>query len=252
MTITAPYKVKEVAELTGLSIRTLHYYDEIGLLVPVRAASGYRLYTEEDLLRLQQVMIGRSLGLSLEEVRQSLDDPDFDQAETLKRQRLELSARLDETHRMITAIDKALAALNEKESPMDMKAIFDGFDPAAFVEEASTRWGDTDAYKQSARRTKSYTEEDWQAIKAEADGIWKDAATAMAQGVSPDSAEASTLAERHRQHIDRWFYAVTPEIHLGLADMWEADDRFRTNIDRHGEGLTAWFAAAIRHVHQES
>ncbi len=235
-----------------MSIRTLHYYDEIGLLVPERTANGYRTYTEEDLLRLQQVLINRSLGMPLEDIKRSLDDPAFDFTTALTRQRSALVDRLSDTHRMIASIDAALETLNAKDEHMttDLKKIFDGFDPADYEEEAAEKWGDTDAYQESQRRTSNYGEAEWKAIKAEADAIWKDGAGAMNAGVAPDSIEAHAIAERHRQHINRWFYPLTPQMHAGLADMWEADERFAANIDQHGEGLTQWIAAAVRHAGQ--
>ena len=247
MTRLKTYKVKDVARLSGVSVRTLHYYDEIGLLTPKdRTAAGYRLYDENDLMRLQQILIGRSLGLALEEIRKSLDEDGFDYARALQQQRALLIQRLGQTHKMIAAIDSALTNLGEGQAEIDFKAIFDGFDPADYETEAQNRWGETDAYKESARRTKSYSDADWTLIKSELDAIWTDAAQAMRQGAAADSYIALEIVERHRKHIHRWFYDLTPEGHKGLADMWETDDRFRANIDKYGSGLTTWLAAAVR------
>ena len=246
MTNLRAYQVKHVAKITGVSIRTLHYYDEIGLVKPSdRSAAGYRLYDANDLLRLQQVLIGRSLGLPLEQIRLSLDEDGFNYADALKRQRVLLIERLGQTHQMIASIDSALTNLGEPERSIDFKAIFDGFDPADYEEEVNARWGDTQAYQESRRRTKNYSDADWSLLKSELDLIWSDAALAMRQNVSPRDHVALELVERHRKHVCRWFYDLSPEGHKGLAKMWEADDRFRTNIDKHGEGLTAWFAEAV-------
>src|SRR5262249_31479935 len=109
------YQVKEVALLTGISIRTLHHYDEIKLLVPkTRTRAGYRLYNDDDLFRLQQILIGRELGLPLEEIRRSLDDPKFDRRKALMEQRSQLQKRVHETDAMIRAIDAALSAIDKK------------------------------------------------------------------------------------------------------------------------------------------
>ena len=241
------YKIKEVAQISDVSVRTLHYYDEIGLLTPSdRTAAGYRLYDEADLLRLQQVLIGRSLGLALEEIRQSLDDPDFDYADTLRKQRGRLVERLDETHKMISAIDHTLEGLAAPDGVIDLKQVFDGFDPADYEAETRARWGETDAYAQSARRTKSYTEADWSALKAELDEIWSDAAEAMRAKVAPTSNAAASIVERHRRHVHRWFYDLTPAMHAELADMWASDARFRANIDAFGVGLTDWLVPAVK------
>jgi len=117
------YQVKEVAELSGLSIRALHHYDAIGLLTPsFRTAAGYRVYDADDLLRLQQIMIGRELGLSLEDIRRSLDDPSFDRRSALLTQRAALERRAQHTTEMIRAIDAAVG-------------VIDGANDAAIIEE---------------------------------------------------------------------------------------------------------------------
>lgn len=247
MTGLKTYTVKDVARIAGVSVRTLHYYDEIALLTPSdRTPAGYRLYDENDLLRLQQIRIGRSLGLALEEIRLSLDDASFDYAHALRDQRARLIERLGQTHRMIAAIDATLTNLGGSDRQLDLKAIFDGFEPAEYEEEVERRWGETHAYKESARRTKTYTDTDWTLLKSELDQIWSEAAEAMRQGTSPDAYTALEIVERHRKHICRWFYELTPEGHLGLAAMWEADDRFRKNIDKYGVGLTDWIVKAVR------
>jgi DNA-binding transcriptional MerR regulator len=248
------YRIGDVAEQSGVSIRALHHYDEIGLLRPrARSASGYRLYDDDDLLRLQQILVGRELGLSLEQIRRSLDDPGFDRRRALLEQRAALERRAAQARRMIAAIDSALEsldALTTEETTMgtkvDMKKIFDGFDPAEYEEEAEQRWGGTEAYEASKRRAASYTEEDWKRFRDEQGAIYADALAAREAGKRPDSPEAMDVAERHRLSIDRWFYPCSPKMHAGLADLWEADDRFRQNIDKHGAGLTAFLAAAVR------
>jgi|SRR5688572_15609485 len=242
------YQVKEVAELSGLSIRALHHYDSIGLLTPnARSAAGYRLYADDDLLRLQQILIGRELGLSLEDIRRSLDDPKFDRREALLAQRGALASRAERAADMIRAIDAALTAIEETDmGKVDMKKIFDGFDPDQYEDEVKQRWGNTDAYKISARRTRSYTEADWQKLKAEQAEIYADALAALEDGVSAEDSRAMDIAERHRLSIDRWFYPCSPKMHCGLADLWETDRRYADNIDKYGTGLTEYLATAVR------
>lgn len=246
------YQVKDVAALAGVSVRALHHYDELGLLVPsARSAAGYRLYDDGDLLRLQQIAIGRELGLSLEEIRRALDEPGFDRRRALLDQRALLAARADRTAEMIRAIDRALAVLaGAEEETMttidDPKALFDGFDPAQHEEEARARWGDTEAFRISAERTKRYTRDDWAKMKAETAAIYADAAAARRAGTPPDDAAVIAIAERHRRSIDRWFYPCSAVMHGKLADLYEADARFAASIDAHGEGLTPYLVAAIR------
>lgn len=246
------HQVKEVARLTGVSVRALHHYDEIGLLTPSeRTGKGYRLYDEDDLLRLQQILIGRELGLSLEQIRRLLDDPGFDRRRALLSQRAELQRRAQQTEAMLRAVDAALSLIDVAASTaigehMDLKDIFGGFDPSKHEAETEARWGDTDAFKESKRRTARYGREDWQRLAAEQGAIYADAFAAMTAGKAPSSDEAMAVAERHRESIDRWFYPCSYQMHRSLADMYEQDPRFAASIDAHGAGLTPFLAAAIR------
>jgi DNA-binding transcriptional MerR regulator len=241
------HRVSQLARLAGVTVRTLHHYDAIGLLAPSgRSASGHRLYTDVDLLRLQQILIGRALGLSLEQIRRMLDDPEFDYRATLERQRAELRNRADETAAMIRAVDAALATLSQRGDPtMNPEDLFEGFDPEEHREEAERRWGETDSYRESARRTSGYSPEDWASIKAEETDLMRALAERMRAGEPPEHQAALELAERHRLHIDRWFYPCSHAQHAGLAQMYVADDRFRAAFDRHADGLAAYLAAAI-------
>jgi len=234
------YQVKELAALAGVSVRTLHYYDELGLLVPsARSPAGYRLYTDDDVLRLQQIVIQRELGLPLEEIRRALDDPRYDRRAALVRQRAELAKRAERTQDMLRAIDRALAHIDGEEPVMDK--LFDGF-----AEEARERWGETDAYKISQERTKRYGEAEWRAIHAEQAAVYAELAAAQAAGKPADDPDVQALVERHRLVIDRWFYPCSTSQHTALAGLYEADPRFAANIDKHGAGLTPFLVAAIR------
>jgi DNA-binding transcriptional MerR regulator len=249
VTRSRTYQVKDVARFTGVSIRTLHHYDAIGLLVPgARTSAGYRLYTDADLLRLQQILIGRELGLPLEEIRQSLDDPRFDRKAALLDQRQRLGDRARQAEAMIRAIDAALAALDggAEKGDMVMANLFEGFDAARYEDEARERWGATDAFAESEKRTARYTAADWKTLKAEQASIYNAAFAALKTGKAASSAEAMDIAERHRLTIDRWFYPCSRTMHRGLASMYESDDRFRQSIDSYGEGLTTFLVEAIR------
>jgi DNA-binding transcriptional MerR regulator len=165
----APLTVGQLAERFGVTVRTLHHYDEIGLLVPSdRSAAGYRLYTEADVTRLRHVVVYRRLGFALEDITLLLDDPSAD----LRRQRAAVMSRLDEMRGLVAAIDKALEnEMNNKPvTDEDMRELFgDSFDD--YLEEARERWGETDAWKQSQQRTRNYTKADWEAVKAETDAL---------------------------------------------------------------------------------
>lgn len=152
------------------------------------------------------------------------------------------------TARKIQAIDAALAALNNDEGTdtMDMQSIFDGFDPSKLEAEVKQRWGDTDAYAISTKRTKGYTAAQWTACKAEQDTIYRDTAAAMQNGLATDHPDVRAIAERHRLSIDRWFDPCSMQMHIGLADLYEDNAQFAADIDRFGAGLTPYLAAAIR------
>jgi len=239
------YRVKDVADLSGVTVRTLHHYDRMGLLVPERHSdSGYRLYDEAALVRLQQILVWRELGFPLAEIKSLLDDPDFDRRDALRAQRETLATQAARYHAMIRSVDVTLRAL-EGEEEMSAETMFEGFDPAAYEEEVRERWGDTDAYRESARRTKSYSKADWQRIRDESGAIYTKLASEMAAGRTPDAPAVLELAEAHRRHIDRWFYPCSPEMHRGLAELYTSDERFTAAIDAYGAGLASFLARAI-------
>lgn len=247
-----PCPIGTLARLAGVTVRTLHHYDAIGLLSPKRrSGKGYRLYGADDLLRLQQILIRRELGMSLEQIARALDEPDFDVRAALLEQRTQLEARRQRTDDMLRSIDAALAALDNpnhnEETPMTMsvRELFDGFDPSEYEQEAQERWGSTEAYAESARRTRSYGPDDWQQIKLEADAINRELAQLLESGAPPTSDAARALAERHRLHIDRWFYPCDAHMHVALGRMYLADERFAANYEKHAVGLTAYLTAAI-------
>ena len=240
--------VGEVAALAGVTVRTLHHYDRIGLLSPSeRTSTGYRRYTPSDLDRLHQVLVYRELGFPLEEIAALVNDPDIDPVEHLQRQHRLLTDRLARVGRMVEAVEKALEAhtMGISLTPEERFEVFGDHDPEQYKDEVEQRWGETDAYKESQRRVKSYSKEDWLAIKAEAAEITQAYADAMTSGVAADSPAAMDLAERHRRHIGRWFYDCPPEMHRGLGEMYVADERFAANYEPLATGLTAWIRDAI-------
>jgi len=244
------YQIKEVANIAGVSSRTLRHYDEIGLLVPShRSAAGYRLYTDADLLRLQSILVGRSLGLALEAIRQSIDDPALDRVALLRQQREALVARAKATADMIRSIDAAISMIKpphkQELDVVDMKAIFDGFDPAEYEAEVQHRWGKGDAYKESTRRSRRYTEDDWHRIKDESNTILQDAIALLNSGAAPDGGPAMDVAERYRRWVDRWFYPCSPAMHAGLAELYEGDPRFAKYFDDRAVGLASFLSAAM-------
>jgi len=240
------YRVKELARVSGVTVRTLHHYDSLRLLVPsARSDAGYRLYSEDDLYRLQQILLWRERGFALEQIRRIIDDPTFDRRGALLEQRLQLVERSRRTNAMIHSVDGALASL-QGGNAMDAETLFDGFDPSRHEREVHQRWGDSDAYREAARRTKRYTKQDWVRIQAEGRNILDELAEKMRQSLTAVHDDVVELAEQHRLHIDRWFYPCSRAMHEGLAEMYLADQRFASKIDEHAEGLTNFLVDAIR------
>ena len=241
--------VGRLAELAGVTVRTLHHYDELGLVRPsARTAAGYRVYRAADVQRLRQVLLYRRLGFGLREVADLVSDPGIDAVAHLRRQRSLLIARHEHMAAMIAAIDKELEAqaMGISLTPDEQLEVF-GTDKAGgeWADEAEQRWGETDAYQQSRRRAASYAKDDWARIKAEADTGIHDFAAALRAGLPADGSAAMDLAERHRQHISRYFYDCGYPVHRGLADMYLADERFTRTYEDVEPGLAQYVHDAI-------
>jgi MerR family transcriptional regulator, thiopeptide resistance regulator len=242
------YSVGQVADLAGVTIRTLHHYDEIGLLAPSgRSTAGYRIYEEADLERLRQILFYRELGFPLEEIATIVGDPRTDAVGHLRRQRSLLTERIERLSAMVAAIDRETEAkkMGIRLTPEERFEVFGDFNPEDYSEEAERRWGDTEAYRQSKRRVATYTKEDWTRIKAEGEEVQASLAAAFAAGLTPDSEEATVAAEAHRQHISRWFYDCGYDIHRGLGDMYVNDERFRANYEAIAPGLAKFIRDAV-------
>jgi DNA-binding transcriptional MerR regulator len=241
--------VGEVARLAGITVRTLHHYDRIGLVCPSgRTPSGYRVYDAADLDRLRQVLVYRQLGFALEEIRALVDDPGVDTVGHLSRQRELLVERGERLAAMVAAIDRQLEARMNgmRLTPAEQVEVF-GTDQVggAWADEAEQRWGDTDAYRQSARRAARYTKDDWVRIRGESEANLRAFGDALRAGLPTDGPEARALAEQHRQHIVRWFYDCSYEIHRGLATMYVADERFTRTYENVAPGLAQYVHDAI-------
>ncbi|SIR94015.1 MerR family transcriptional regulator [Micromonospora avicenniae] len=242
------YTVGQVAKLAGVTVRTLHHYDEIGLLSPSgRSSTGYRRYDDTDLERLQLIRHYRELGFPLDQITGILDDPAADPAAHLRRQHELLTVRIKRLQEMVSAIEFALEArkLNIRLTPEERFEVFGDFEPEAHAEEAEQRWGGTEAYAESNRRVSRYGKDDWLRFKQENEDWARRIVAVMSSGAPADGPEAMELAEEHRQIIGRWFYECSYEIHTGLADMYLADERFTAHYESIAPGLTAYLAEAI-------
>jgi MerR family transcriptional regulator, thiopeptide resistance regulator len=243
------YSVGELAKLAGVTVRTLHHYDSIGLLVPGgRTAAGYRQYTHDDVVRLQRILYYRSLGFDLDRIALLLGDASLDAADHLRVQHELLTERLDRLTHVIAMVERQMEAekMGIRLTPEEVFEVFGDFDPAEYAEEAEQRWGESDAYRQSQQRAPRYRNEDWLKIRAETREIDAAFVALLQRDVPADSKEAKALAERHRQHITRWFYDCSPEMHRGLAEMYVGDPRFAAHYEKQASGLAAYVAGAIR------
>jgi DNA-binding transcriptional MerR regulator len=246
------HTVKQVARLSGVSVRTLHHYDEIGLLKPACVgANGYRYYGREELLRLQQILFHRELGFSLGEIGRALDAAGFDQAAALKAHRAKLEAETQRYRQLIRTIDQTLASL-EGEAKMEDKAMYRGFDPekqAGYEKELVEAHGA--AMQGHIERAKQgmagWKQADYDAMQTEADAIEAGMAKALTQGLPADSAAVTALMRRQHAWIGKsWNRDAPAEAFVGLGQMYVDDPRFRARYDGRQPGLAEYMAAAMK------
>jgi MerR family transcriptional regulator, thiopeptide resistance regulator len=240
--------VGEVARLAGVTVRTLHHYDGIGLVQPSgRSAAGYRLYAEPDLERLQTVLFYRELGFALDDIRAAVDDPTFDRGDALRQQRDLLAGEHRRVGRLLAALDAAIDA-HEGGRTMSEEELFEVFgdQQRELRAEAEERWGDTDAWAQSRRRTRGYTRDDWEEVKAESEAITARIAEVHRAGQPADSSDAMDAVEAHREQISRRFYDCSHEMQVGLGEMYVQDPRFAATYEAIAPGLAVWVRDAIR------
>ncbi|MEV7614734.1 MerR family transcriptional regulator [Streptomyces sp. NPDC089799] len=242
------YSVGQVAGFAGVTVRTLHHYDEIGLLSPSgRSGAGHRRYDDADLGRLQQILFYRELGFPLEEVAVLLDDPDADPRQHLRRQHALLTERIGRLQEMAKAVEHAMEAqkMGINLTPEERFEVFGDKDPARYEAEAEERWGGTELYAESQRRAATYTKEDWRRMQDEAADWGARYSALMEAGEPADGERAMDMAEEHREHIGRWFYDCSYEMHTCLADMYVADERFKAFYDGIRPGLAEHLRDAI-------
>lgn len=240
--------VSEVSRLSGASVRALHHYDEIGLLVPsARTAAGYRLYGDADLARLQEILLFRELEIPLDDIATLLSGGAFDRRAALELQREMLLQKAVRTEALIASVERAINAerTGVRMTKEEMFEVFGDFDPAQYEDEVQERWGESDAYKESSRRTTTYTKADWERFKAESEQIGTDTARLMDEGVAASDPRAMDLAEQARLQIDTWFYPCSHEMHVNLAEMYIADPRFTATYEKIHEGMAQYWHDAI-------
>lgn len=237
--------VGEVSELLGLSVRTLHHWEERGLVVPSeRSWANYRLYSLADVARLQQIMIYRATGMRLDDIAKVIDDGDA--VVHLNRQRDLLMSKENELHKMVQAVDKLLEDAMSK-NELDVNEVAEILGDANFPDyqvEAEETWGETDDWTISQRAAASMGKKDWEQLKEKTAQVESSLVTGMRAGLEPGSDEANALAEAHRELLSA-FFPISHNKHVLLARGYTGDPRFREYYEKRGEGLTDWLVAAI-------
>lgn len=239
--------INEIAKLADVSVRTLHYYDEIGLLKPsaVDEQNGYRFYDENSLERLQAILFYRELDFPLKDISKLLSSPNYDRSRALTEQKHLLTLKKERMERLIFALD----SLMKGENTMDFKAFDNSEFEAArekYAAEAKEKWGNTDAYKEHSAKTSAYSGEKWAEVNSGMEAIMKKFAECKLSGAVPEDAAAQSLVKKWQDFITKNHYTCTKEILAGLGEMYSADERFTANIDKYGEGTAQFMTDAIR------
>jgi MerR family transcriptional regulator, thiopeptide resistance regulator len=239
------FTVKQLSDLAGVTPRTLHHYDTIGLLKPFRVGeNGYRYYGEESILHLQQILFYRELGMPLEAIKKIMGRRDFDVLSALESHKKEIGKRIVRLERLVETVDNTISHLKGQKE-MSKKQIFAGFtseEEEKYAREAEQMY-DPETVRESNRKWKAYGTEKQQTILAEGKQIYIEMIAAMPKGA--DSPEVQALVERWRKHMD---YFWTPKLDqlLGLAEMYNADERFKANYDAMHPKLAEFMLEAVK------
>jgi DNA-binding transcriptional MerR regulator len=239
------FTVKQLSELAGITPRTLHYYDEIGLLKPSQVGdNGYRYYGEEALLQLQQILLYRELDMPLEAIKKIMGRHDFDVLAALEDHKTELRKRIGQMERLVDTVEDTILYLKGKKE-MSKKQLFEAFSEeqqAEYEKEAMQRW-DPATVKASSKRWKEYSPAQKQKIQDEGNAVYQGMLDAMPKG--PASAEAQAGVEQWRRHIE-YFWVPNDEQLLGLAELYNEDPRFQANFDKLDPKLAEFMREAVR------
>lgn len=241
------YTVSRLAKMAGVSVRTLHHYDQIGLLRPsARTEAGYRLYGEPDLLRLQQILFFKELDMPLDEVRRVLDDPGFDQVAALERHRLLLHRRMERLSRLLKTIDKTIDRLEGDTMTLTDEELYEGFTPEEIeqVKREARAMYDPVLVEESEQRVKKMGRAEWKAVSAEGEAVTTGLA-ALADR-DPGDAEVQELIARHHAWIEN-FYPCSAEVYRGLGRGYVEHPKFRAFYEKYRPGLADFMSAAMNH-----
>jgi len=238
------YSIKRIADLAGVTTRTLRYYDEIGLLVPAGVGeNGYRYYDQRNLMRLQQILFFRELDVPLDDILLILSQPDFNMIKALENHRIALKKRASRLEKLINTVDQTIDTI-KGENTMKEKELFEGFDETKYEEEAKQRWGHTPQYSESRRKWASYSKEQKQAIKEEG-GQYALRMVTTNPNAKPDDPDVQAAIGEYLAYFNKYFYACDAEFLRNLSDMWVTDERFAINYERIREGGAKFIREAV-------
>jgi DNA-binding transcriptional MerR regulator len=237
------YSIGSLSKLSGVSIRALHHYDKLGLLRPSEIAqSGYRYYDDAAVEKLWQILFFRELDFPLNEIAQILSSPAFDRDRALAEHRNLLMQKRERLDRLITLVSNAMKGETNMEfKPFDTSEI-DSL-RNQYAEEAKARWGETEAYRESAWRTAKYSPEDFARIQEQSNDLFREFAALV--GVDPSDERVQALVKRWQMLISESYYFCSDEILAGLGQMYVADERFTKNLDKFGAGTAQFMSDAI-------
>ena len=237
------YTVKQLSGLAGVSTRTLHYYDAIGLLKPTAVEeNGYRRYGEQAVYQMQQILFYKELGLSLDKIREIVGRPDFNLLQALEQHKSALRGRQEHLVHLIETVDQTISHMKGK-AKMNDKKLFEVFSEdqqKEYEKEAAERWPET--YKESARRWKSYTDADKKRIGEGGEALYHDLVAALDQ--DPGSEAVQKIVARWHQHL-RYFYEPDVELLRGLGHMYVVDPRFAATFAKIHPDLAQFHQQAI-------
>ncbi len=235
--------ISEFAKLTGVSVRTLHYYDEIGLLKPdfVSDNTGYRFYGEKAFTTMQEILFYRELDFSLKSIKEFITSPSHNKTEALKTQKQLLILKKQRLERIIEAISGA-----EKGDKIMSFDAFSDSEINKYKDEVKRRFGNTEAYKESQEKTANYTESDWNILEEGINRIIGEFVFLKNNGVKETDEKTLQLVERLKGFITETQYTCTNEILASLGEMYVADERFKKNIDKQGSGSAEFMSKAIK------
>ncbi|MEQ8674676.1 MAG: MerR family transcriptional regulator [Aggregatilineales bacterium] len=246
------YTVKRLSDLAGVTVRTLHYYDEIDLLKPTTvSANGYRHYDDAALIRLQQILFYREIGLELMEIKEILDSRDFDVIDALRSHRTVLQEKIKRLENLVSTVDDTVDHLEGKNA-MSKKKLFSAFDKEQqeeYQREARLQYG-PDTVNESIQRWNSYSKTKQESVLAEMDNIYSDIAAAIDAELSSTSAEVGAILDRWQENL-RNFYEPSLEILRGLGDLYNSNPEFIANFQKIHAELPAYLQEAISHYVDE-